>query len=74
MKEAVLEPLSRSSKKSICFANARAGRLRPAAPRLWQRLSSPVLSSLEKKESGPRRAVDKLSGRHWLVEIFKFGL
>ena len=41
-------------------------------PRLWRRLSSPILSSLEKKESGPRRALDKLSGRPWLVEIFKF--
>ena len=42
------------------------------APRLWRRLSSPILSSLVKKESGPRRAVDKLPGRHWLVKICKF--
>ena len=41
-------------------------------PRLWRRLSSPILSSLEKKESGPRRAVDCLSGRYWLGEILKF--
>ena len=52
------------NQKSICKANASAGRLRPAAPRLWRRLSSPILSSLLKKESGPRRAVTKLSGRN----------
>ena len=42
------------------------------APRLWRRLSSPTLSSLVKKESGPRRAVAGLSGRYWFVEICKF--
>ena len=42
------------------------------APRLWRRLSSPTLSSLEKKESGPRRALALFSGRHLLVEILKF--
>ena len=41
-------------------------------PRPKRRLSSPILSSLVKKESGPRRALINLSGRHWLVEICKF--
>ena len=43
------------------------------APRLWRRLSSPTLSSLVKKESGPRRAVAGLSGRYWFVEICMLG-
>ena len=34
------------------------------APRLWRRLSSPILSSLVKKESGPRRALARLHGRN----------
>ena len=41
----------------------------PPCPK--RRLSSPILSSLEKKESGPRRALDYLSGRHWHGKIFK---
>ena len=41
-------------------------------PRPKWRLSSPILSSLLKKESGPRRALVRLSGRHWLGEICKF--
>ena len=34
------------------------------APRLWWRLSSPILSSLLKKESGPRRALALSHGRN----------
>ena len=66
------EPLSRSIKKAFAQQMLGAGRLRTARPRLWQRLSSPILSSLLKKESGPRRAVAYLPGRHWLVKICKF--
>ena len=72
VKGAVLEPLSRSIKKAFAQQMLGAGRLRTARPRLWQRLSSPILSSLLKKESGPRRAVAYLPGRHWLVKICKF--
>ena len=44
-----------------------------APPRLWRRISPPILSSLVKKESGPRRAVAGLSGRYWFVEICMLG-
>ena len=54
--------------QSKCHGPAAYGR---PPPRLWRRLSSPILSSLEKKESGPRRALDYLSGRHWHGKIFK---
>ena len=41
-------------------------------PRPARRLSFHILSSPKKKEYGPRRAVDRLSGRYWLGEILKF--
>ena len=72
MKGAVLEPLSRSIKKAFAKQMLGPDACGRTAPRLWRRLSSPTLSSLEKKESGPRRALALLSGRHLLVEILKF--
>ena len=72
MKGAVLEPLSRSIKKAFAKQMLGPDACGRPPPRLWRRLSSPTLSSLEKKESGPRRALALLSGRHLLVEILKF--
>ena len=42
-------------------------------PRPARRLSFHILSSPVKKEYGPRRAIDRLSGRDWLAKICKFG-